>query len=80
MAIADELLTTGDAAHEIGVREWQVSRLFERGLLVEPPRVGERRVLRRADLPAVREAAIRAGYLTESPARRPAEAAEVAST
>jgi hypothetical protein len=71
MATADELLTTGDAAQEIGVREWQVSRLFERGFLPEPPRLAGKRVLKRADLPAVRDAAVRAGYL-HAPALRPA--------
>jgi hypothetical protein len=59
----DELLTTGDAAQALGCREWQVSRLFERGLLPEPRRVGGKRVLTRADLDGIRVALIRAGYL-----------------
>jgi hypothetical protein len=72
MASADELLTTGDAAVELGVREWMVARLYERHFLPEPPRLAGKRVLKRSDLPAVRDAAVRAGYLTEAPALRPA--------
>jgi hypothetical protein len=72
MATADKLLTTGDAAQALGCREWQVSRLYERGFLPEPPRVGGKRVLTQADLPAIRDAAVRAGYLPAPTALRQA--------
>jgi hypothetical protein len=62
--MADELLTTGDAAQAIGVREWMVSRLYERGFLPEPPRLAGKRVLKRSDLPAIRDAAVRARYMS----------------
>lgn len=55
--------TVGAVAIRFGCRPWQVRRLFERGLLPQPPRVGAYRVIPAADLPRV-EAALRlAGYL-----------------
>ncbi len=63
MGTEELLMTTGDAAQELGCREWQVSRLFERGLLPEPRRVGGKRVLTRADLASIKAALTRAGYL-----------------
>lgn len=48
---------------QANLRPWQVRRLFERGLLPEPPRVGAYRVIDSRDLPKVREALVRAGYL-----------------
>jgi hypothetical protein len=62
-----DILTIGEAATELGLKDWRVSRLFERGLAPEPPRLGGRRVIRRCDLPALREAAVRAGYLPGGP-------------
>jgi DNA-binding transcriptional MerR regulator len=38
-------LTLGAAAQRLGCQAWQIRRLFERGLLPEPPRVGAYRVL-----------------------------------
>ncbi len=61
--IAPAPLTLGAVAKRFGCRQWQVRRLFERGLLPEPPRVGAYRVIAEADLPAVEDALRRAGYL-----------------
>jgi hypothetical protein len=61
-------LSTRDAALRLGVPSWVVARLYLRGLLPEPARVGGKRVLRESDLPAV-EAALRSmGYLPTSEA------------
>jgi hypothetical protein len=56
--------TTGSLAAHFGVEVWQVRRLFERGLLPEPGRVGAYRVVTEAELPAVEKALIAAGYLS----------------
>ena len=57
------VLTVGAVAKHFGLREWQVRRVFERGLLPEPVRVGAYRVVTEAELPAVEDALRRAGYL-----------------
>jgi len=56
-------LQLGDVAARLGCREWQLRRLFERGLVPEPARAGRGRVFTEADLPALRSALVNAGYL-----------------
>jgi DNA-binding transcriptional MerR regulator len=53
----------GPVARRFGVPIWQLRRVFERGLLPEPSRVGAYRVIAREDLPLVEEALRKAGYL-----------------
>jgi hypothetical protein len=66
-------LTIGAVAKANGVAPWQVRRLFERGILPEPPRMGCYRVLLPEDLPRVREALRQAGYLPKEQGVRCAE-------
>jgi hypothetical protein len=61
--------TTGSLARLLGARLWQVRRVFERGLLPEPKRLGSYRVIPAADVPLVREKLVEAGYMPRSPAR-----------
>jgi hypothetical protein len=56
-------LTLGDIARHYGRPVWMVRRLYERGILSEPPRVGGYRVVPPADVPLVEAAMRRAGYL-----------------
>jgi hypothetical protein len=56
-------MTTGQAAREIGAESWQVARLFQRGLVEEPRRLGQFRLIAESDLPALKRAAEAAGYL-----------------
>jgi hypothetical protein len=71
---ATNIWTVGSIAKRYGVAPWQVRRLFERGLLPEPCRLGFYRVLDEADLPVVEDALRRAGYLREGgPDRTAAE-------
>jgi hypothetical protein len=63
--------TLGDIARRYDRPVWMVRRLYERGSLEEPARVGGYRVVPPADLPLVEAAMRRAGYL-------PAEAPETA--
>jgi hypothetical protein len=59
----------GTAARHFGCQVWQLRRLYESGILAEPPRVGAFRVVTEADLPAIEAALREAGYL---PAREEA--------
>jgi hypothetical protein len=57
-------LTVGDVAARFRCDVWQVRRLFTRGLLPEPGRVGAYRVIPESDLPTIKAALVKAGYLT----------------
>jgi hypothetical protein len=57
--------TTGDLAKLFNVPVWQLLQTMRRGFLEEPPRVGIYRVWTEADLPRVRQALAKAGYLPE---------------
>ncbi len=60
------LLTLGDLGRRYGLPIWKVRRLYERGLLDEPARVGPYRVVSVADLPGVEAALRTAGYLDDA--------------
>lgn len=55
--------TLGDLARRFTCPVWAIRRLYERGLLPEPPRVGPYRVVAERDVPAVEAALRSAGYL-----------------
>jgi len=59
----EQVMTLGDVARELGIQLWQVRRLYERGLLPEPPRVAGARVVRREELAKIEAALKEAGYL-----------------
>jgi len=68
-------LTVGEAADRCGVQCWRLRRLFERGLLDEPERVGHARLIPEGDMPRVRAALEAAGYLKgAAPAATPERA------
>jgi DNA-binding transcriptional MerR regulator len=58
--------TTGAIARRLGIAEWKVRRIFERGLLPDPGRAGTYRLIPASDLPKVEDALRRAGYLQAS--------------
>jgi hypothetical protein len=60
---APRLYTVGEAAQKLGCQGWMVRRLFERGLLPEPPRLGITRALREDQLPEVGRLVREHGYL-----------------
>ncbi len=62
------VLTLGVVARRLGCQLWQVRRLFERGILPEPTRVGTYRVVRATDLPVIARALRSVGYLPPEPA------------
>ena len=55
--------STADVARQVGCRPWHIRRICEKGLLPEPPRVGRQRAFRPSDLPALRAALAKVGYL-----------------
>jgi hypothetical protein len=55
----------GAVAKRFGLPVWKVRRVFERGLLPEPARVGAYRVVTPDYLPKVEAALRRVGYLPE---------------
>ena len=57
------LLTVPEVAKQFGCRAWKVRRLYERGILCNPPRAGQTRLIAERDLPRIRKALIDAGYL-----------------
>jgi hypothetical protein len=64
--MADKFLTVGEVADRFGIQGWKLSRLFRRGLLPEPMRFRQYRMLPESDLPAIRAALVKAGYLTQA--------------
>jgi predicted DNA-binding transcriptional regulator AlpA len=65
MSATNELpyLTLGQVAERLGCQSWQVLRLFQRGLLPEPPRIGINRVVHRDRIPEIKAALEKAGFL-----------------
>jgi DNA-binding transcriptional MerR regulator len=61
-ATATKQMTVGEAAQQLGCREWQLRSLFNRGRLPEPERIGRFRLIDSADLPKIRQALVDAGY------------------
>jgi hypothetical protein len=68
MPVTREAMTVEGAGERLGVPGWRVRQLFTRGILPEPRRFGNSRILFDEDLPAIRAALAAAGHL-------PAEAA-----
>jgi DNA-binding transcriptional MerR regulator len=60
---SDQDILIGDVAAEIPMESWRLRRLADRGLCPAPRRVGRYRVFRREDIPAIRAAAIKAGFV-----------------
>lgn len=66
------ILTTAQVAHVINqqkspipqIAEWQVRRIFELGLLPEPPKFGAKRMIFARDLPAIVDALRKRGWLS----------------
>ena len=46
-------LSVGELADFLGVQTWQIARLFERGLVREPPRISGRRIIPKCRVPEI---------------------------
>jgi DNA-binding transcriptional MerR regulator len=58
--------TIGDVARRFAIPTWKVRRLFERGLLTEPRRIGFFRVVSESELPTIEACLRQCGYLPPS--------------
>ena len=56
-------LTTGELGDMLGVQAWRVARLFELGILPDPPRVAGRRMIPKQMVPEVMDALRGRGWL-----------------
>jgi hypothetical protein len=57
--------TTGELGDFLGVQAWRIARLFELGILVEPPRVGGRRLIPQSMIPDIVDALRTRGWRSE---------------
>ncbi|HYT90016.1 MAG TPA: hypothetical protein VEL76_15020 [Gemmataceae bacterium] len=60
-------LTLGQVARTVGIDVWQVQRALERGFDFPTHKIGVYRCVYASDLPLVRQALERAGYLPHAP-------------
>jgi len=67
------VLSLGVVAKRFAQPVWKIRRLFERGLLPEPARIGSYRVISVSDLPLVEQALRSAGYLASAKVKEPAK-------
>ena len=67
----DNLHSTADTGKLLGLEEWQVRRLFEDGTISEPPRFAGKRIISKALLRRIHEAAIKRGWLQPEQAGPP---------
>jgi len=55
--------TVGDVARRFLCQSWEVRRIYERGILPEPPRAGRSRIIPAEDIPKVEAALREHGYI-----------------
>lgn len=60
-------LSTGDLGDTLGVQSWRISRLFELGVLPEPQRIGNRRLIPKSMVPEIVDALRDRGWLPPHP-------------
>jgi hypothetical protein len=48
--------TSGELGDFLGVQAWRISRLFELGIVAEPPRIGGRRLIPQSMIPSIVDA------------------------
>jgi len=58
-----DFISLGDLADDLGIQSWRIARIFELGLVPEPPRLSRRRVIPKTDIPAIIEALRRRHWL-----------------
>jgi hypothetical protein len=57
------ICSVGELADCYRIQSWRISRLFELGLVEEPPRVAGRRMIPHSLIPAIEEALRAKGWL-----------------
>ena len=56
-------LTIGQLGDTLGVQCWRIARLFELGILPEPPRAGRARLIHKSRVPAIVDALRERGWM-----------------
>ena len=59
---ANTCVTVGEVAEFLGVQSWRVQRLFERGVLQEPPRFENKRMISKDLVPQIVNALTQRGW------------------
>ena len=62
---SSHVTSIGELADALGVQSWRIARLFELGILDEPPRISNRRVIPKSLIPAIVDALRSRGWLPE---------------
>jgi excisionase family DNA binding protein len=70
----DEVMGVGEAARRLGVDTWELRRLYEKGQLPDPPRIGRHRLIRGSELPRLRDLLREAGKIKDGDPDRPSAA------
>ena len=65
MSTSLPFVSVGDLADTLGVQSWRIARLFELGVLPEPPRTGRRRMIPKAQVPDIVDALRERGWIAE---------------
>ena len=60
-----EFTSTGELGDVLGVQSWRIARLFELGILSEPPRLSNRRLIPKSLIPEIVDALRDRGWLSE---------------
>lgn len=60
-----QVTSIGELADTLGVQSWRIARLFELGLIEEPPRVSNRRVINKAMIPMIVDALRARGWILD---------------
>ena len=58
-----QVTSIGELADALGVQSWRIARLFELGILDEPPRISNRRIIPKSQIPAIVDALRERGWL-----------------
>jgi len=67
-------LSLGELGDTLGVQSWRIARLFELGILSEPPRIGRRRLIPKALVPEIVDTLRARGWLARDGADAQEEA------
>jgi hypothetical protein len=59
-------VSVGGLGDTLGVQSWRIARLFELGILSEPPRIGRRRLIPKSMIPLIVDALRTRGWLPPS--------------
>jgi len=63
MAPAIPYITLGELGDTLGVQTWRIARVFELGMVPEPPRLGRRRLIPKEMIPDIVDALREKGWL-----------------